>query len=359
MILSKNAVGNLINRYRAVLGKCRLINTFGSLALAAALTVGSAGLAAAAEATPDDPEYWTGEVTVGSTISVNTPFPESHEGQNINATSIALKTGGGLTLQGGARLINGIPGADGDASERLAFTMTGGALTLGGGAYTDEGINASINAKSVNISGGTVNITGKATPSNWYQAAQLGGYRGLTVSGGDINMNSYSQMFGGGTVGAQFTGGTINMMGNTAASGVDNSAAHIMFGGLGDNLIAGTAAINVGSEDDAGYGVITTGTKVNMTGGSINVQNGELLMQPDVNGNTGNTDIIYNGSATGAFNQTGGTVTIADKGKMTLNKGMTYTLAAGGALALNGGTIELKDGTHMYLKKGTLTETDG
>ena len=57
MILSKNAVGNLINRYKAVLGKCRLINTFGSLALAAALIVGSAGLAAAAEVTPGDPGY--------------------------------------------------------------------------------------------------------------------------------------------------------------------------------------------------------------------------------------------------------------------------------------------------------------
>ncbi len=48
MILSKNAVGNLINRYKAVLGKCRLLNTFGSLALAAALALGSAGMAAAA-----------------------------------------------------------------------------------------------------------------------------------------------------------------------------------------------------------------------------------------------------------------------------------------------------------------------
>lgn len=361
MILSKNAVGNLINRYKAVLGKCRLINTFGSLALAAALIMGSAGLAAAAEVTPDDPGYWTGAVTITDNVTVNTFFMENDQGQNIEATSITLGNDDSLTLRDGARLINGVPGSDGDAPGRLTFTMTGGTLTLGGtgDSYADTGINASINAKSVNISGGSVNITGKADPSNWYQAAQLGGYRGLTVSGGKINMNSYSQMFGGGTVGAQFTGGTINMLGDTTATEVNNSAAHIMFGGLGDNLIAGTAAINVGSEDDAGYGVITTGTKVNMTGGSINVQNGELLMQPDVNGNTGNTDIIYNGSATGAFNQTGGTVTIADKGKMTLNKGMTYTLGEGGSLALNGGTIELNNGTHMYLKKGTLTETGG
>ncbi len=39
MQLSKNAIGNLINRYKAVLKKCHLLNTFGSLALASALLV--------------------------------------------------------------------------------------------------------------------------------------------------------------------------------------------------------------------------------------------------------------------------------------------------------------------------------
>lgn len=36
-MLTKGAIGNLINRYNAVLKKCRILNTFGSLALAAAL----------------------------------------------------------------------------------------------------------------------------------------------------------------------------------------------------------------------------------------------------------------------------------------------------------------------------------
>lgn len=356
MILSKNAVGNLINRYKAVLGKCRLLNTFGSLALAAALTLGSAGLAAAAPS--DDPGYWTGVVSIDGDVTVNTFFPENTPGGNITAKSITLGGDASLTLQDGARLINGIPGSAGDAPERLAFTMTGGELTLGGDTYNGNGINASINAKSVNISGGTVNITGKNTAANWYQAAQIGGYRGLTISGGIVNMNSYSQLFGGGTVGAQFTGGTINMLGDSTANAVGNSAAHIMFGGSGDNLIAGTAAINVGSDSGAGYGVITTGAKVNMTGGSINVQKGELLLQPDVNNNTASADITYAGNATGAFNQTGGTVTIADAGTMTLNKGMTYTLGAGGTLT-NDGTIQLNNGAHMSLKKGDLDVNGG
>ena len=39
-MLTKGAIGNLINRYKAVLTKCNLINTFGSLAVASMLVLG-------------------------------------------------------------------------------------------------------------------------------------------------------------------------------------------------------------------------------------------------------------------------------------------------------------------------------
>ncbi|MBQ5727841.1 MAG: hypothetical protein IIV56_02810, partial [Mailhella sp.] len=52
-MLTKGALGNLINRYRAVLEKCRLMNTFGTLAAASMLVLGSAGMAEAVDiATP-------------------------------------------------------------------------------------------------------------------------------------------------------------------------------------------------------------------------------------------------------------------------------------------------------------------
>ena len=52
-MLTKGALGNLINRYRAVLEKCRLMNTFGTLAAASMLVLGSAGMAEAVNiATP-------------------------------------------------------------------------------------------------------------------------------------------------------------------------------------------------------------------------------------------------------------------------------------------------------------------
>lgn len=49
MQLTKGAIGNLINRYKAVLKKCHLLNAFGSLAVAGMLVMGSAGIAGAAE----------------------------------------------------------------------------------------------------------------------------------------------------------------------------------------------------------------------------------------------------------------------------------------------------------------------
>lgn len=54
-MLTRGAFGNLVNRYRAVLDKCRLINAFGSLAVAAMLVAGGA---ASAEGAVDDRPYW-------------------------------------------------------------------------------------------------------------------------------------------------------------------------------------------------------------------------------------------------------------------------------------------------------------
>ena len=38
-MLTKGAIGNLVNRYNAVLKKCRLMNMFASLAIACTITI--------------------------------------------------------------------------------------------------------------------------------------------------------------------------------------------------------------------------------------------------------------------------------------------------------------------------------
>ena len=50
MTLSRGAIGNLVNRYRAVLRKCRMMNVFGSLAVAGMLVAGNAGFVGAEDA---------------------------------------------------------------------------------------------------------------------------------------------------------------------------------------------------------------------------------------------------------------------------------------------------------------------
>ena len=64
MTLSKGAVGNLINRYRAVLRKCRMMNVFGSLAVAGMLVAGSAGIAGA------EIYYYTGSASEAGSDTV-------------------------------------------------------------------------------------------------------------------------------------------------------------------------------------------------------------------------------------------------------------------------------------------------
>ena len=63
MQLTKGAIGNLINRYKAVLKKCHLMNTFGSLAVAGMLIMGGAGVAVAA-------------ATAGISVNTNTQHDE-------------------------------------------------------------------------------------------------------------------------------------------------------------------------------------------------------------------------------------------------------------------------------------------
>lgn len=52
MQLTKGAIGNLINRYRAVLKKCHLLNVFGSLAVAGMLVMGGAAAAGGLQLQP-------------------------------------------------------------------------------------------------------------------------------------------------------------------------------------------------------------------------------------------------------------------------------------------------------------------
>ena len=58
MRMSKGAIGNLVNRYRAVLKKCYLINMLRTMFISLALGTGYSGTALAIDYTVDKDTHW-------------------------------------------------------------------------------------------------------------------------------------------------------------------------------------------------------------------------------------------------------------------------------------------------------------
>ena len=164
MHLTQGAIGNLINRYRAVLRKCRLLNTFGSLAVASLLVMGPCAAAYAAPA----PVPWTQKtVTIDSsnpqtvdklydTINPNTT-------NNILTETLTLLDGGSLTIAAGAKLNHSADAEQGFAG--LTFDMQGG-------TFTSEG---HVSAEAFTLSGGIASLAnpGASTTSQGLWASSI------------------------------------------------------------------------------------------------------------------------------------------------------------------------------------------
>ena len=76
---TKGAIGNLLNRYKAVLKKCNLLNTFGSLAVASMLVMGGVGVAQAA-GTWTQADGTEGTWTEGKLVGNNEVLSGTYEG---------------------------------------------------------------------------------------------------------------------------------------------------------------------------------------------------------------------------------------------------------------------------------------
>ena len=91
MQLTKGAMGNLINRYSAVLKKCRLMNMFGSLAVASMLVMGGAGIAGAEDSygTKDNPRqkdiiFQDTDITYTGNVYLNNAKIQFIQKNNVN-----------------------------------------------------------------------------------------------------------------------------------------------------------------------------------------------------------------------------------------------------------------------------------
>ena len=387
-MLTKGAIGNLVNKYRAVLKKCGLLNIFGSLALAGALTVGAAGMAVAAVNWNDSVvEITSGTVqvtgstdTVAASITINSggALTLGAQGQDLwttpgagaadfSAPAITIKSGGTFTSSGGA--LQGIVPHDPWNYHGTLDAQQGSTITLTGGG--------SISALDITLDS-TATISGQLTqsphPDNgvWRKDAMIYAGHDLTVGAhGNITLGD------NGLIGAGTSNGgdsqQVNIQGSVTMEGSAQASASVIraFGDAALN-ISGTVGVTTSK-----YGVIAAPV-TNVDGGSITAT-GALEMVatlPD-----GKDDNAMTVSTTGATFQSG-ELNLVNGGRLKAEavavkdgvinitggvKGGTYQTNGrsgiydlddagdSGAVTLGGGTVNVADGGGIEVKTVSMT----
>lgn len=253
MQLTKGAIGNLINRYKAVLKKCHLLNVFGSLAVAGMLVMG--GAAAAGAAAPD--------VALGAGGSHNNDGEVNH------------LMGGGLYKDN--KLI-----ADKPVATDITLSVEGGSISeIIGGSYVsgnnDQVENVTLGNISTTIqdSSSTEFVVGGSKISNDADATLATGKTSLTINGGTFGKkgknDGYELVMGGNYVKT----GTDTK--NTASA--EGSRVTVNDGTFHASVVGGSVAHNY-----SGNGSITVtdngNTSVTINGGTFNPSQSS----PDVQG---------------------------------------------------------------------------
>lgn len=338
MQLTKGAIGNLINRYKAVLKKCHLMNTFGSLAVAGMLVMGGAGMAVAAAA---DVALESGNISeiIGGSYAKSLAAGENNKLLTVThgdiTTTISDDTTSAEFVVGGSK----VAGGDGANLETGKTTLIINSGTFGKEDKTNDyelvmGGNYAKTAGDSKLITATTEGSRVAVTDGTFHASVVGGSVAHNYSGnGSINVTD------NGATSVTITGGTFNPSESLLANdkGGINLKAAVIGGGLayGTNTssvlgsdaqdvtsrvsISGDAQVNgkvvAGSVvANEGYAAIVHGdTLLSMRGGTVSddlvgggmVQDAATLpagsTQPDSNlivtGNAGVT--VDGGTATG------------------------------------------------------------
>lgn len=215
-MLTKGAIGNLVNRYRAVLKKCHLINVFGSLAVAAML-MGGAGMAMAAEninmtgtlqkVTVDaDGNKTYGDVSVAGDVIV---FDESKPaGLQAYDIEVGNLTAGG-TVKAGEITTHGNLTAD----HVETFANTDNTLTNNQGSLTVNG---------------AVNLPGNSKTSRRFDIYNTVGSHNVL---GNVQTGACIGLAGNGTEKSTLTGGVLAVGGGsfTVVNGMQATIDEVTF----------------------------------------------------------------------------------------------------------------------------------
>lgn len=328
MQLTKGAIGNLINRYKAVLKKCHLMNTFGSLAVAGMLVMGGAGVAVAA-----------GDVALENGTSETKYNP----------------TEGADHLMGGWK-VTGAEAAAPDYTGDITLTVEGGSISeIIGGSYA-KGLTAGENSSLLTVKHGdiTTTISGDKTTSAEFVVggSKVAGGAGANLETGNIsltindgtfgksdNANAYELVMGGNYLKASTGDVSVN---NTATA--ENITVNIRGGKFDTSVTGGSVAHVYGSGDkEQVLSVTDASTSVTITDGTFGQSSssglGAIKLDPSIIGGGLALVTAQQGTATSAI--TGNTlvtingknVDIDDKvlgGSLAQGKGATVTVGTEG-----------------------------
>ena len=328
MQLTKGAIGNLINRYKAVLKKCHLMNTFGSLAVAGMLVMGGAGVAGAA-----DDVALEGENNYSQTTSsVN----HLMGGWLVNTPKTAEKAQGDITL-----------------------TVTGGTISeIIGGSYA-QGLTAENNELLTVTHGNiTTTISGEKTTSAEFV---VGGSKVAGGAGANLETGKTTLAITGGTFGTQKTDNYELVMGGnyakTAGSSnltatTEGSSVAVKGGTFHASVVGGSVAHNY-----SGTGIIKVSdngnTSVTINGGTFNPS--ESTLDDTKGGINLKAAVIGGGLAYGANTSSvldaGSSVTI--DGEKTAVNGK---VVAGSVVAEGGYAAVVHGNTTLTMQNGTVSD---
>lgn len=226
MQLTKGAIGNLINRYKAVLKKCHLMNTFGSLAVAGMLIMGGAGVAVAA----DDVALGAGG-SYDKTDEVNHLMGGGLYKDNKLTAVTPVTTDITLSVEGGSisEIIGGsyISGTNADYKKATHGTITttisgettSAEFVVGGSKLANNaGATLETGTTAVTINGGIFGTEGK---TNAYELVMGGNYiKTGTGASGTATTDGSSVTVNGGTFHASVVGGSVAH--NYSGAGITN-----------------------------------------------------------------------------------------------------------------------------------------
>ena len=328
MQLTKGAIGNLINRYKAVLKKCHLMNTFGSLAVAGMLVMGGAGVAVAAE-----------DVALGAGGSYDKTNEVNH-------------------LMGGGLYKDNQLTADTPVATDITLTVEGGSISeIIGGSYI-----SGTNADYKNATHGTITttISGKTTSAEFV----VGGSKLANNDGATLETGTTAVTINGGTFGTagETDAYELVMGGNyiktgTGANGTattDGSSVTVNGGTFHASVVGGSVAHNY-----SGAGITNVfdngNTSVTITGGTFNPS--ESSLTDGQGGINLSAAVIGGGLAYGA-----NTSTVLGSKEAPANSSVSISgdktaingkVVAGSVVANNGGTAIVHGNTTLAMAGGT------